>query len=413
MRVLWLTNTPSGYQVLSGGYNGGGWIYSLEKEIIKRTDIQLGICFLLDNQPQMVEANGVTYFPIDTREKKRFSTFFFRNNRGQDELILKKIIEDIELFKPDIINVFGTEMCFGLLAKSVRVPLVIHIQGLMMPYQNAFLLPGQSLHNYFYSGEGLKSVVRKKLSYKRFLSYGAERELRIFKYCKHYLGRTDWDKNIVSLFSPESSYDYSSEILRPIFYEAEGRLYQPSKLTITTTISGVPYKGFDVVLKCAKLLKEVLALDFDWYVFGDINPKEEEKRLRINCSKNNIHIMGVANADDLAQCISHSTCYVHPSYIDNSPNSICEAQMLGCPVVAQYVGGIPSLIEQGINGVLVPANDPYQMAVFINRLHRDKEYNASLSSRAKKTAYERHDKKKICDNLVNIYNKIIKGYISD
>lgn len=45
MRVLWFTNTPSRYASF-GGYNGGGWIYSLEEEMSKREDIDLGIAFL-------------------------------------------------------------------------------------------------------------------------------------------------------------------------------------------------------------------------------------------------------------------------------------------------------------------------------------------------------------------------------
>ena len=35
MRILWFTNTPSNYKLQNGGYNGGGWISSLETEIKK------------------------------------------------------------------------------------------------------------------------------------------------------------------------------------------------------------------------------------------------------------------------------------------------------------------------------------------------------------------------------------------
>ena len=103
--------------------------------------------------------------------------------------------------------------------------------------------------------------------------------------------------------------------------------------------------------------------------------------------------------------------YIHPSYIDNSPNSICEAQMLGCPVIATNVGGIPSLIDNGVDGLLVPANDPYQMASLIKELHENKTLQISISNNAKIKAINRHDKSIITNQLLNIYKYIINDSI--
>lgn len=68
------------------------------------------------------------------------------------------------------------------------------------------------------------------------------------------------------------------------------------------------------------------------------------------------------NSDKLVELLLESDLYVHTAYIDNSPNAICEAQYLGMPIIATYVGGVPSLIEQGKDGVLIPANDPFMLA---------------------------------------------------
>ena len=184
---------------------------------------------------------------------------------------------------------------------------------------------------------------------------------------------------------------------------AEGRNEVPQKLNIVTTISDVPYKGFDIVLKCAKILSDELHVDFEWNVFGNLNVGNKKKS---KLEALNIKLRGVANAqmiDFLTKC----TCLVHPSYIDNSPNSVCEAQILGCPVVAQYVGGVRSLIDNNKTGILVPANDPYQMAVYIQQLHEDKQLNLRIGKESKIKALRRHDKQKITDNLIHIYNNII------
>ena len=44
------------------------------------------------------------------------------------------------------------------------------------------------------------------------------------------------------------------------------------------------------------------------------------------------------DSEQVAQELSSSRVYIHPAIIDNSPNSLCEAQIVGCPVIAANVG---------------------------------------------------------------------------
>ena len=48
----------------------------------------------------------------------------------------------------------------------------------------------------------------------------------------------------------------------------------------------------------------------------------------MDVKSNNITLRGIVSAEELANSLSEATVYVHPSYIDNSPNSICEAQVI-------------------------------------------------------------------------------------
>jgi len=63
--------------------------------------------------------------------------------------------------------------------------------------------------------------------------------------------------------------------------------------------------------------------------------------------------LGSLEVNEMVEAMKISRFMVHPSYIDNSPNSICEAQILGLPVVATNVGGVESLIENGKTGLLI------------------------------------------------------------
>lgn len=115
--------------------------------------------------------------------------------------------------------------------------------------------------------------------------------------------------------------------------------------------------------------------------------------------------------DTLVNELCSSTCYVHSSYIDNSPNSLCEAQYLGVPAIATNVGGISSLVEDGKTGLLFPANDPYTLAAIIKHTVTDNHAKMQyLSENEKSIAIARHNPQKISDNLLLIYQSIINRH---
>lgn len=414
MRVLWFTNTPSCYQAQQSGYNGGGWITSAEMAVRQRDDIQLAVSFMLDGQPFKVEQNGTTYYPIaavETKREKIVRRLVCDSEKRQRMLwpryiaAFMKIIDD---FKPDIIQVFGSEEFFGLVAAHTDVPVVLHIQGILNPYLNAFLPPAMSWHDYERSLP-LKTRLKELItgSTRSHWQVSCYREREILRHVKYYMGRTDWDRRVTSIMSPRSQYFYCSEILRDIFYTSTDRRI-PDRLTIVTTISSPPYKGIDTVLKTAAMLKHHLQLDFEWKVFGNIDPTAAERRYGIRCNDVNVRLMGVASARELLDHEQTATLYVHTSYIDNSPNSLCEAQMAGLPCISANVGGVSSLIDDGRTGFLVPANDPYQLAYLINRLHTDRELNAGIGRQAREAARKRHDKDAIIDSIIHTYKEILK-----
>lgn len=206
---------------------------------------------------------------------------------------------------------------------------------------------------------------------------------------------------------PGANYYYGGEILRDVFYAQPKREF-PDRLIIVSTISSPMYKGFDLALKTAKLLKENMHLDVEWRMFGNINPRIGERLTGLHYQNVGIRLCGVATAEQLRDEIIQSTAYVHTSYIDNSPNSVCEAQILGVPVIVTHVGGTPSLIREGVTGFSVPANDPWQMAAVIAQIFHDRELNIKIGETAREVALKRHDHKMIIANLIDIYSKVLR-----
>lgn len=163
-----------------------------------------------------------------------------------------------------------------------------------------------------------------------------------------------------------------------------------------------------MVLKTAAILKKVLP-DFEWKVFGDVNPKFVETVFRIKHHDVGIKLMGVGTAEQIRSALISATAYVHPSYIENASNSLCEASISGVTGISVNVGGIPAVIDDGRTGFLVPANDPFQMAYLMKYIYENPEINIAAGNAARKEALVRHDRQTIVCRVLEIYNEILEN----
>lgn len=100
--------------------------------------------------------------------------------------------------------------------------------------------------------------------------------------------------------------------------------------------------------------------------------------------------------------------YVHPSYIENSPNSVCEAQVLGVPVISLNVGGVSTLLDDGKAGILVGSGDIIALASLIKKVLTDSSLAEKLSKAGRDIALVRHSPECILKDVVNIYQKITR-----
>lgn len=417
MRILWFTPTSSQYDKGSHYYHGGGWVESLEQTFREHSHVQLGISFFHDKDHLKKESGTVTYYPIQKIQKRNLTKLITNwSCKIETGTYLKKSLEVINDFKPDVIQVFGTEGSFPEIQHYTEVPVVIHLQGLINPCNNAFYPPGINNYNLltylpFFKNHVLgNSLVFDK---KRFEKQ-AEKELGYFKKSSYLIGRTYWDKTISSLLAPQATYFHVDEILRSSFYEASPWTpKQHNRLRIISTLSSSIYKGIDLVLKTAFLLQKTYGNIFEWHIIGLHGDNKLVRFFEYSLKKSfkdcNVSFVGVLSQSDLIKSLQSADIFIHPSYIDNSPNSVCEAQMLGMPVISCNVGGTSTLIEHGQNGILVPANAPYELAHSIISLTKDKNMQAQLGAQARITAMERHNRPKTYNALMNMYQTIYKG----
>ena len=98
--------------------------------------------------------------------------------------------------------------------------------------------------------------------------------------------------------------------------------------------------------------------------------------------------------------------FVCPSSIENSPNSLGEAQLVGCPVVASYVGGVPDMVEDNVTGLLYRFEETEMLAAAICRVFADDELAKRLSENGSVAAHKRHDGIVNATRMIEIYNTI-------
>jgi glycosyltransferase involved in cell wall biosynthesis len=236
------------------------------------------------------------------------------------------------------------------------------------------------------------------------------RERRIFQLSKNFIGRTDWDRRISKILSPHSNYFHNDEILRDSFYETEWNNKLSSTLNLFTTNGPTIYKGIETIIYCASLL-ESYGIKFNWQIAG-INKNDEivhiaSKSLGITVSEN-IVFLGKISEEILVKHLLNTNIYIASSHIENSPNSLCEALLLGIPSIATHAGGTSSLIENNTDGILIQDGDPYVMAGAIIELFENYDKAINLGIHARKKALNRHNKEVISSGLINIYRTIIE-----
>ena len=115
------------------------------------------------------------------------------------------------------------------------------------------------------------------------------------------------------------------------------------------------------------------------------------------------------NRDDLSCIMQETKIFVISSLLEGQPVSLVEAMSYGRPIVATRVGGIPELIEEGINGLLCEPGDPNSLVQKIESLLGNPELCSSLGSAARRS-YEQgpFQPASVCENFVSIYERALQ-----
>jgi glycosyltransferase involved in cell wall biosynthesis len=390
------------------------WVDALFDELLKCESITLALAVPINNNSvQKIEKNGITVFGLPNPEEKSiFNKAYKRLTRATENIKLNSsITQVINDFEPDIIQIFGSESPFGLIVWQQKKPVIIHIQGYLFVWQGKWFSGISKWEQFIYAS--LKDLLLMRGCYQDYFTFRkkSEAEAIILKNCNYFMGRTNFDKRIISLVSPGSRYFHCEEFIRKEFFEKQWNFPRQNEIVCISIIKGTSYKGTDLLVKCSLILKKYSTLSFKFKICGASGNEEIIKIIKKKFKKEigfkDIEFLGKLTADDLVKQLCNSNFYIHPSYIENSPNGICEAMALGMPIIATNVGGVSTLIEDEVEGILVQEGEPYSMAGAIVELTNNYEKAKQLGSNARVKASKRHEPNGIARSLLKIYENII------
>ena len=118
-----------------------------------------------------------------------------------------------------------------------------------------------------------------------------------------------------------------------------------------------------------------------------------------------------SNSDIMSMRLRHSVTIVASQY-EIAPYAILEAFSLGCPLVATAVGGIPEIVKDHENGLIVESHDVKAMAEACQRLTMDRDLARTLSRRAWKMCRDLYDPERIAKRTVAVYEEAVGRFKS-
>jgi glycosyltransferase involved in cell wall biosynthesis len=414
MKVLWFTINPSGAtELLKPSEPHGGWMSSLEKELKKTPNIEIHVCFYWSTVLEAFEYKNVFYHPVcrkntKTKLHRLLNRLFFFQNDKFEILQLLDVVKDVN---PDLIHIHGAEENFGLLQKYCAINTVVSIQSILSPYLIKYY-SGISKFSAFWNEEIKSKLLVNSAHYNyRLTRRNALREIEIYRFTKNVIGRTNWDKRISRLLAPNSNYFVGNEMLRGSFYNNRWNKNNfDSCFKIVTTMSGGLYKGLETIVETSRLLKQNNFNSFKWTIVGQSESssisKLVKKWLKINFDELNIKLVGLKTENELVEILVDSDVYCQVSHIENSPNSVCEAMLLGMPIIASFAGGTDSILENNLEGILLQDGDFFSYAGAIVEMFNNFNNAKALGDNALIRAKKRHDTQNIINDLLSTYNKI-------
>ena len=165
-----------------------------------------------------------------------------------------------------------------------------------------------------------------------------------------------------------------------------------------------PQKGVNYFIEAAKIVCDKNP-EVRFVVVGDGPERKSLEKLQYQLGlRNNLLFLGESN--NIQAILRNLDVYVLPSISEGLSISTIEAMASGCPVIATNVGGVPEIVKNNSNGILIDPANPIQIATSIFRLLENKELARSLATEGVRFAKQKFDLAIMIYKTQELYKKL-------
>ncbi len=410
MNILWITNIilPEMSAFLGMPENPtGGWLNSSLNKLKSQQEFNLAVASVYPGKELISQdIDGVVYYLVPLSGKP-----IGKYNRSLE----RKWLQVKSEFNPDIVHVHGTEFPHGLawIRACGSDRCVISIQGLVGVISRYYNIEDECIprsFREFIRRDSIKDIQRK------FAKRG-EYEKEMISKVSHVIGRTQWDKCHCWAINPNAKYHFCGETLRNAFYRNKWDFSECEPFRIFVSNGTSPIKGLHKLLEALPLVLRHFP-DSKVYIAGK-DPTSGpwyrrtgygnyiNKLLKKHNLRDKVVFTGFLDGDEMCEQYLKSNVFVCCSSIENSPNSLGEAQILGMPYLTSFVGGAPDIVNSSSDTIYRYEETEmlaYKICDIFSRGDQAKFPENDLS---------RYDADKNLHDLISIYHYINDGQLKD
>ncbi len=384
MKILWLAPYP---HPLDQAAHPVPWVVALAEQLRQQPGLELTILHWtnkIDNPSDEFARGGLRFIYLRVPSVRVDILTLYRRRIRLVRAWLRRHAAGY-----DLLHLHGSELQLPAMTAGLPQPQLLSVQGLVSQYP-PFVPSWRSWLKVLWTLAGYY-------------------ERRYLPAVHQFVCRTHWDQALVRQLSPGCVVHHNWEVIRPEFFRPPALPALEGGRPRLVFVGGTQVmKGFAEVLAALNLIRQ--QIDVQLVIAGPAPPAAVRRAvlqagLR-HIGPADVVCRGMLAAPELAQLFGEAVCLLHPSYVDNSPNSVCEAQVAGLPVVVSDVGGVRSLVEDEVTGLLCTLA-PASIAAQALRLLREPALRQRLAAQAAAVARPRHDPAVIVAHTLAIYREVL------
>lgn len=317
----------------------------------------------------------------------------------------------LDSFCPDAVVIFGTERPYTLgalkscISRGMAEHTALYAQGIALACAESYCegVPAKVISRYT-----LRDVLRRQniKSEQKLMFARARDEAEAMRMTRSFIGRTTMDRAVLGMYDPGASYYRCGDVLRDCFYDGCWSYDSCEKGRIFISQFYYPLKGFHYLLEAVSYIKSkypdirIAAAGYN-PIAKSLTERELKDSSYIRYIKSlikrfdlsdNIELLGSLSADEMKREYLRANVFVLPSSIENSPNSMAEAMMLGVPTVAADVGGVSDFAVHREEAYLYPSSAPYLLAHYLDALLSDPKGAQAMGAAGRARAMREYDR---------------------